>query len=275
VQGNFVFIPGPQVFTNVDITLLENNRIVYLELEEPNRFFVNETWFHHFDYDKYFSKVLSICPYTTYWLNTKYGTDNRSHTFIPINEETIPPPVPKLWDIMYAGHVVSNAIAKDLAVISEFKYRFISNDNNPLVTNRAVCNNEKLKLISESKITLTHSLLYPTDQHINFIKKLEGMEHNEAFCMLEKGVVPQIKGRTFEAALCRSLILCKRDYWNVIERYFKPDVHFLYYEENNLRDRIREILSDYDAYTCIVDEAYKKAQEYTVQSFFCKYIQPL
>ena len=52
----------------------------------------------------------------------------------------------------------------------------------------------------------------------------------------------------FEAAFCRSLILCRRDRWNVIERFFEPGEEFVYYEEGKLTETLGRVLADFGAY---------------------------
>jgi DNA-directed RNA polymerase subunit F len=269
--GKFVFIDSPQVFTEMPREIFEE-KIVYLELEEPNRFFVNVDWFNHFDYDKYFFKIFSICPYTTKWLNSIYGT-NREHTFIPIchKEQS----TEKLYDIIYAGHIYEGNIENDVSILKHFNYRIVSNTDHPMTTNKCATHNEKLRLIAQSKISLVHNLLYPTIDHIDFIKTIPEYHKNEAFSLLDWGIVPQIKGRTFEAALCKSLILCQRDPFNVIEHYFDPNKDFIYYDKEHIKEQITDILDNYEIYLPIIESAYSKAQQYTTESFFNKHLRNL
>jgi len=270
-DANFTFIDCPQVFTEIPKEIF-NERIIYLELEEPNRFFVNVDWFHHFEYDKYFSKIFSICPYTTAWFKKVYNID-RIHVFIPICHKS--QDTTKLYDIMYAGHIYPGHIAEDVSVIKDFNYKIVSNTDHPLVTNKSASHEEKLKLIAQSKISLVHNLLYPTEEQINFIKTRPYYNENEAFSLLDSGIVPQIKGRVFEAALCKSLILCQKDPWNVIEKYFTPNEDFIYYDKGKAKQQIENILNNYENYSHIIDNAYKKAQNYTTEAFFNKYLKDL
>jgi hypothetical protein len=148
----------------------------------------------------------------------------------------------------------------------------VSNTNNSLVTHKSVDNKEKLRLITSSKISLVHNLLYPTKEHIDFIKTIPNWEGNEAFSLLDQEIVPQIKGRVFESALCKSLILCKKDQFNVIEHFFEPNKEFIYYEDEK---QIQNILDNYDDYQHIIEAAYNKAQNYTTKAFFNKYLRNL
>jgi glycosyl transferase family 1 len=271
-NANFTFIDSPQVLTDIPADFFHNRKIVYLELEEPNRFFVNVNWFNHFEYDKYFSKVFSICPYTTEWYNKIYNSDH-THTFIPIRHQ--PQNTEKSFDIIYAGHIYEGNIETDVMALKDFNYRVVSNSDHPITTNKSATNEEKLKLISQAKISLTHNLLYPTTDHINFIKTIPRYNENEAFSLLDRGIVPQIKGRTFEAALCKSLILCQRDQFNIIEKYFEPNKEFIYYDKENAKEQIKDILNNYDQYLPVIENAYIKAQNYTTEAFFNKHLKDL
>ncbi len=85
--------------------------------------------------------------------------------------------------------------------------------------------------------------------------------------------VPQLKSRAFEAAVSRSLILCRKDEFNVIERYFTPDKEFLYYEPGTLEQTIGDILTHYSDYADIIKRAYNRAiRQYTVKAFVKKYL---
>ena len=270
-DANFTFIDSPQIFTDIPKEVF-NDKIVYLELEEPNRFFVNVDWFHHFEYDKYFSKIFSICPYTTAWFKKVHNID-RTHVFIPICHK--PQDNTKLYDIMYAGHIYPGDIERDVSVLKDFNYRIVSNTDHALVTNKSASHEEKLQLISQSKISLVHNLLYPTPEQISFIKTTPRWNENEAFSILDNGLVPQIKGRVFEAALGKSLILCQRDPWNVIEKYFEPGKDFIYYDRGREKFQIQEILDNYDDYLPIIENAYNKGLNYTTEAFFNKYLRDL
>ena len=86
--------------------------------------------------------------------------------------------------------------------------------------------------------------------------------------------VPQLKSRIFEAAFCRSLILCKKDNFNVIETYFTPNEEFIYYEEGKLVQTVNKILVNYDTYLPVVEKAFKRAiSQYTTSAFFEKYLK--
>ncbi|MBA4320325.1 MAG: hypothetical protein C0412_18160 [Flavobacterium sp.] len=277
----------------------KGKKIAYIEFEEPNRFFVlHKKEFipnTHDAHKKQYSKILTLCPFTAKWLNKKYNTNQRTSVFQPFNEQFIPLPAKKKNEVIYAGHIVSLEIENVIKTISKFNYRFISDSTNSLVTDKGVSYQEKLRLISETKISVVNNLLYPTYSHIQSVWSIPDYYNNEAFCFIpkrlprfvpnifkhlfiskEKVVVPQIKQRLFEAAFCRSLILCQKDPFNVIEQFFSPEIEFVYYEEDKLAERITEILSNFEHYQPIINNAFKKAvAEYTTKRFAEKYLVDL
>jgi len=239
-------------------------------------------------YDKEFYKIFTLCPYTSEWLNKKNQTNKRIPIFFPFNEEDIPLPMVKKYDIIYTGHLVSSKLTEDIRTIAKFNYRFVSNQKHKLVTNHKSSYADKIKLIAESKITLVHNLLYPNLSHIMKIWNYKEWRNNYAFELVPRPtqllrllgdknvVVPQLKSRVFEAAFCKSLILCKHDHFNVIERYFEPEKEFVYYHEYNLESKISDILNNYDDYGQIIERAYKRAiDNYTTERFVDNYLKKI
>lgn len=262
--------------------ILSKDNIYRIELEEPNKFFIADKME---SYDHYFKKILTICPYTAEWKNKKIHTEQRIPIFFPFNEEYVPPKKDKIFDIIYTGHLNTPSIERDTKIMSKFKYCFVSNSNSSLVTHKSVSYEEKMSLISQSRITLTHNALSPKIFHLPNIWKTKDIYSNMAFKLVPKWyefwklfnlgdvVVPQIKSRVFEAAFARSLILCKKDPFNVIERFFVPDKEFIYYTDNNLENTITDVLKNYSRYQPIIDRAFNKAmREYTTSSFVSKFL---
>ncbi len=268
-----------------ELAAVKKMRVVRLEFEEPNKFFIPED----FDaYDADFHKVLTLCPFTAEYFNKRQGVERRVPIFFPFNDEFTPPVSEKRYDIIYTGHLHPKPIMRDMKTISRFNYRLVSNSDHELVTDRGVGYEEKLSLISQSKITLTHNLLYPTVRHVLNVWKYPGWRANRAFSDIPRGLmglakrrltgpeieVPQLKSRIFEAAFSRSLILCRKDNFNVIEKYFTPGEEFVYYEDGGLVETVNKILANYDAYLPVIDRAYKRAAEqYTTAAFFEKYLK--
>lgn len=269
-----------------ELDAIKKMRVVRLEFEEPNKFFIGENFSA---YDRDFHRIFTLCPFTAKYLNKSQGVERREPIFFPFNKRFIPPETSKKYDVIYTGHLHPKPILRDMNTISRFNYRLVSNSDHELVTDRGVGYEEKLSLIAQSKITLTHNLLYPTARHVMNVWKYPAWRTNLAFAdipgpfgLLKKFLagsdieVPQLKSRIFEAAFCRSLILCKKDKFNVIERYFTPGKEFVYYEEDNLAATVDRILLDYEDYLPVINNAYLRAIEnYTTDAFFDKYLKAL
>ncbi|MCX6719147.1 MAG: glycosyltransferase, partial [Candidatus Taylorbacteria bacterium] len=160
-----------------------------------------------------------------------------------------------------------------------------------LLTDKDVSHLKKLELISQSKITIVHNLLSFNVQAAWRIQNTPDFKSNRAFDLVppkniwrtiwhfflrKEYIVPQQKTRLLEAAFCRSLILCRRDPFNIIERFFTPDKDFVYYEDGRLEEKLKEILANFDRYEIIIESAYQKAlKEYTTYAFFQKYLKNL
>lgn len=313
--GNFLFIDARINFK--PIKEIKNEKLVYFEIEEPNRFNSSDLDFRREEYEWCFYKILSVCPYTTEWLNKSQGKERRQFVFFPFNENLIPPPAEKLYDVIYCGPITAREVLDIVKTLSKFNYRFVAPSEDILfgvikklrivrkikkilkipprreryLTNKDVTNQEKLKLISQSRVTIVHNILFEDVLAVWQIQKMPDFEDNGAFALIPKRnilrsildfilckeyIVPQQKTRLFEAALCRSLILCRRDPFNIVERFFVPGKEFVYYEEDKLEETLRDILNHYEDYSGIIENAYQKAsRNYTTKAFFEKYLKNL
>jgi hypothetical protein len=264
---------------------LAGERIVYLDLEEPNRFFSPDPAFNRQAYEDAFHHVYTLCPYTAAWLNGRQGSPRRTPVFFPFNERFIPERSEKAFDVIYTGHLVAPAVSRLVDAIAPFNYRLVSQSDDPRVTDRSASYVQKLDLIARSRVTVVQNLLFLRPGHVKAVKATEGWEENEAFAdivraieagdeaTVEEVVAPQIKSRVFEAAFCRSLILCRRDRWNVIERFFEPGEEFVYYEEGKLTETLQGILADFGAFHAVIDRAFERAgAEYTTEAFVEQYL---
>jgi hypothetical protein len=283
-DGRF-FISGFVDYKN--LSKHSDTKIWQLELEDPNRFLVSDNNFNHISQESFFDKVFTICPHTASWLNSEMKAKKRQAVFFPFNEDYIPDVKYKKYDVIYTGHLVSKEIKKIAKDISKFNYRLVSGSNNSLVTDKNIDYKDKLNLMAETKITVVQNLLYLKSKHVLFLWKIKNFEKNKAFqCVPKKNnffkllfrnkeiTAPQLKSRVFEAAFCKSLILCKRDNFNVIENFFEPEKEFVYYEEGKLKEKITEILSNFEHYEKIINNAYDKAIiNYTTKCFCEKYLK--
>jgi spore maturation protein CgeB len=107
--------------------------------------------------------------------------------------------------------------------------------------------------------------------HSGFITKYDGWQNNQAFKDLESGYIPQFKPRVIESMVCKTLVLVKYDQWNVIENWFTPNEHFIYwYNLEDLFYKLYHIIHNYKSYQPIVDAAYEKVKEYEIEKIYQK-----
>ena len=252
----------------------DDKKKIFLTFEEPN-FCIDEDGEHVKIVDSV-DEILTICPYTA------DTCDKRTEVILTFNQNLIPKDTDKIWDVIYSGSVPGTNSEpfygpwpSYMNVMTNYNYRYINWDSG---TNRACTYQEKLDLYSQSKIALLHNIvnvLYPQPERIEMHKKFPNSEHNKAFDLMEQTwFMPQIKTITFEAAFSKCVMLCSRDPWNIIERYFEPEVDFLYFDTaEELNDLIQDILAHYDDYEHLTESAYNRAvNNYTTHHFIEKYI---
>jgi hypothetical protein len=266
---------------------------VYFDAEEPNwhlfqgfgfiskfvRFFKLKPIHYPRKFEKNFDKILTICPYTCNFINnSSLNKKKRQFVFFPFNKILTPKNNKKIYDLIYTGSIIKNlnvlSIFNSISKSKVFRYKLVSNTKHKIVTDFNISYKNKLNLISQSKVSLIHNYIDLNDDQVEHIKKYKFYHKNQAFSHLDKRIIPQQKSRMFEAAFCKSLMLVKRDPWNVIENFFVPNKDFLYF--NNKSDFI-EILSNikknYHKYNYIVNNAFKKAtKNYTCENFYNNFL---
>jgi hypothetical protein len=258
---------------------------VYFEGEEPNGF-VNGQLPHergNWELD-YWTKILHTCPYTAAWENAVYDTDKFELTNT-IHNEKLMFESEKIYDVCYIG---STGFDKGYSIhyqitdiIKKFpKYRFVSRDPLPHVTNKSVSHIDKLKINSQCKISVCTSLLHTTHPYLiaqqsSNIKKMPHWELNEAFKMIDYGFMPQIKGRVTEAGATKSLVLLLKDEWNVVEYFYKPNEHFIYFDSlDKLEDTIKDCLNNWSYCEKIIDNMYNYVKDnYVTEKFYKRHLE--
>jgi hypothetical protein len=288
VEGAFEQSAGWEQFglSANELARIRKTKVIRLEFEEPNKFFLGDD---QDTYDADFHRVFTICPHTAKWLNERQGFERRAPVCFPFNEDYIPAPQEKRYDVIYTGHIVAKAVLRDIEVLRGFNYRFVSNSPHPFVTNQGASYEEKMALIAQSRVTLVNNLLYPRLYHLVNIWRYRGWRTHGAFTQLpgptgvlrfftqrSKMIVPQLKSRVFEAAFGRSLILCRRDPFNVIENFFEPEREFVYYDEGGLKEAIARVLASYPRFEEVAQRAFERAtREYTTEAFFKRHVKNL
>jgi hypothetical protein len=246
-----------------------------LNLWQPCEFVfpANEVGQNAFEQTLYFTKIYTICPYTAKWLNNLFGDERHEAIFYPFHESVIPERQEKIYDVVYFGGLHGIDHYECINEIRKFNYRFISQQKYGDIytpTDFDVPFKEKIDIVAKSKISVCYNLLHFQPHHQQGIVQYERWQENEAFAHMDDwGRAPQFKQRVHESAFSRTLILCKRDHWNIIEDYYTPGEDFIYFNENSeLEGLIRDILNNYSDYEQMIENAYNKSLNYTSEKLY-------
>ena len=251
-------------------------RKIYLNVTMPTEFCSRQPT----GADDKFDEIYGICPYTNRWLNGIKGGNKYKDIFYPFHEADIPAPQEKLYDVCYHGGIHGDRYARMLKIMRKFNYRYMTQTHGinkitkkhlKYATNTSLTNDEKLQLISRCKISICFNTFdIRNDDDIGNVKARKNWRDNEAFRHSEDlKIAPQFKSRCNEAAFSRTLNLVKKDPWNVIERYYTPDVDFVYFEDlEELEGKIQDILNHWESYQPMIESAYRKSLNYTCRHLY-------
>jgi hypothetical protein len=293
-DGITAFFYGIQCGIDRNLLKLHENykRKILLDLWSPCAFFTEP---NHFSLLEGFDEVYSICPYTCDWTNRKLGRALMKYRYYPVSPDYVESAskdgaqtglgirlmkllsgreqrtsasdgISKEFDVCYVGGVYSPEHKSMIDIISRFNYVFVTQSNAEKATHRYLSNAAKLNLVRRSKIGICFNKLYPTPGHLASIRTYDGWQSNRAFSNISDTIptAPQIKTRLHELALCKTLILCQRDPWNVVEDYYEPGKEFIYFENvDDLNTLIPEIAKNLDSYQHIISNAYLKARSFS------------
>lgn len=230
------------------------------------------------EYDQKFDVIYSICPYTVEWLNgLKLGREYRN-IFYPFCETLIPERQEKKYDVIYHGGIHGQEHVNCLLIMKEFNYRYITMTHHinsltqtclSMATNLNLSFAEKINLVAQSKISVCYNMVHVAPPHVGVLKTYKNWEDNEAFSEVgRRDIMPQFKTRAHEAAISKTLNLVHRDEWNIMERYYKPESEFIYFDDEwDLRKRIKDILDNWEDYQEVIENAYQRAMNYTTEKF--------
>jgi hypothetical protein len=148
-----------------DYDSIEDNTKLYIggwpdnsiELDSPPKyFFSTEEQLWDADSTDIFiphcNKIFTICPPNI------SRREKRIYSFFPISEKILPPILPKIYSVGYAGFAGSSFVDNIIETISKYSdYRYISFANNPCVTDRDVSYQNKLSVIGQTKVMVCHN----------------------------------------------------------------------------------------------------------------------
>ena len=260
-------------------TFKNYKRRVFLQQEQPCGFMgPQETNRFHYEISDYYTDIYSTCPYTSAWINAIRGEVIYKPTPFIFNKKHACTTGSKEFDVMYWGGIYSSDHLDILNAMSKFKYHFftrgdgVSPSTSHFVSGTRVPRTKMWDTLSRSKVMLVSNLLYLKPNEIEGIKLNPKWEENEAFSHIDAGLAPQLKTRAIEAVFNKTLVLLRKDPWNVWAKWFTPDVEFLYYNGlEDLLEKLEDISKNWERYQSIVDSAYTKGVSlYTTERFFSK-----
>jgi spore maturation protein CgeB len=162
---------------------------------------------------------------------------------------------------------------KAIETISKYPYKFITSQQNtwmhhPYEYNKCthvnIPTSEKLIEVSKTKASLSFNKLY-MNSNSKYNANHENLFH-EAFDNWNQGIMPQFKVRTHEIATCKSLILCYKDPWNLIEDFYVEGEEFIYFSSfDELDYLLRDIDSNFEKYKPIIERAFQRVKNYSVE----------
>lgn len=243
---------------------------VLLNLWTPCEYTVPDTESGNaFEQVEYFDEVYQICPWTTEWMNKRVGNKFK-FIWHPFSTDYTPNNNNKIYDVCYHGGLHGPIHYDCINKIKQFKYRFISQQFYPEVTNYNVSYKTKLDILAQCKINIVYNYIPLREDHISNIKKYVNYEDNIAFKHIDKlKIIPQKKMRFDEACLSKTLNLVHKDPWNIIEHFYKPNEDFYYFNSNEeLLYMINNILKTWDHHKSVIESAYKKCFNYNAESTY-------
>lgn len=240
-----------------------NKKYFCLDFELPNNFGVESRKLATVNiYEKKYDKIFTICPYTAKIRNKILEKNVYEYVYYPS---------PKSWnrennkeiDICYFGSN-SDLILNDS--ILNYNHLVVNRNGGKYCNKHNVSFDEKMEIISKSKITIVHNILFfkgVADQNFFEVRNK----------LLGTNIITQHKSRVIEAARCKSLMLCREDDFNIIEDFFTPNEDFLYYNNDNLSEILNNVLTNYEDFKFIVENAYEKVNnKYDIKNFYKDYI---
>lgn len=237
---------------------------ILLDLEQPNRFLYSPGW-ECVNNANYYDKIYTINPYFVKYMNKALGKELYHYVFFPFTKKNIPPEQIKEYDVFYSGHHIPlldpyfNAL-RDKGVKLQ------------IVEGGVFTYEEKLIENAKSKMSLVHNYYHS----INFANPDDNPAEIRKNTFDDHMGFTQHKGRVLEAAFSKSLMLCMKDQFNLIEDLFEENKHFLYVTVETVNDVVQDVLNNYDNYQQMIEDAYQHAlNNYTTECLYHRLIDDL
>lgn len=236
--------------------------------------FTAHSGYYHFDHYDFFTEVYCVCPFTCKFMNDHYGYEKFKYIPYPYTNLDVTEFGNYDADCSWMGSIHGDDHIEGVKALLGFKYKFLTSQRNtwmrhPLeftaCTHVLLPNDEKLKQLSKCRSSLSFNMIYMSPASVK--------NDFKAFERFDEGIMPQFKVRTHEIASCKSLMIVKKDPWNLIEDFYEPGKEFVYFENfDELREIISEVSTNFEKFEPIIEAAYKKSLNYTTEKIY-RYIQ--
>ena len=232
--------------------------------------FTAKSGYYHFDHYDFFDDVYCVCPLTCRFMNKHFGYEKFHYTPYPFTNYSVKDFYNYDSDCCWVGAVHGDDHIKGLEGLFNFDYKFITTLKNTWMrhpyefqkhTHLGLSSEDKLIEMSKCRSSLSFNMIYmsPASQSNDF----------DVFEHFDRGIMPQFKVRTHEITSSKSLMLVKKDPWNLVEDFYEPDKEFIYFETfPELQERIQDIKDNFDSYKNIIEKAYERSYDYTVEKIY-------
>jgi len=223
----------------------------------------------------------TLCPYTAEWVNNMVDTVSRIPVFYPMDSKYVPEKTAKVYDIMLASSkAAAHFLKPTLDVIKQFHYVLLKKptegDEEPPTHPAPVSHEAKLKLYAQSKSAIVwNCYVAPADVTAEW-QRMPITDHAVFQDIPRTGwaTFPQLKSRTFEAAMSGTVLLAFWDRFKLIEQWFEPEVEFIYwYNVTHLHSLVVDIAANYAKYQPLAEAAQRRVLlDYTGEQFVRRYL---
>ena len=240
-----------------------------LALWSPCEFTGKEDYYHFEHYD-FFDDVFCVCPFTCEFMNEHFGYEKFHYIPYPFSNYSVKEFGQYDADCSWMGSVSGQDHILALETLFKFNYKFITSQKNTWMfhpyefkkcTHVGLSPHDKLVELSKCKSSLSFNMIYmsPASKKNNF----------KAFEYFDQGFMPQFKVRTHEITSSKSLMIVKKDPWNLVEDFYEPDKEFIYFENcDELEDILNDVIKSFDKYQKIIQNAYTKSKSYKVEKIY-------
>jgi len=245
------------------------DRRCLLALWSPCEFTAKKDYYH-FDHYDFFTDVYCVCPFTCKFMNEHYGYEKFKYIPYPYTNRSVTEFGNYDAICSWMGSIHGDDHIKAIEEISKFKYKFMTSQRNTWMrhpyefqkcTHVMLTNDEKLKQLSKCRSSLSFNMIYMSPNSVK--------NKGKSFEKFEEGIMPQFKVRSHEITSSKSLMIVKKDPWNLVEDFYEPEKEFVYFETfEELSKIIKDVSENFHNYHDIIDAAYNRSMDYTVEKIF-------